>query len=244
MLMALNIEDGKLVLLGCCSLEFTRQKIITGGEGGIMLTDDSEIYYKALLHGHYNKRCKSEIPGTFDFKKFDLTGAGLKFRSHPLAIALAAEQFTHLDEWLQQKEKFASYIIGKLRIIPFLKVPEFDPALKKPAWYALVFQFDDTKCKVTINEFHAALIEHGLPEVDRPLSTGLLNNLPLFTEPHLIFPALYSNQTKPAEHVFPHASMFYENAIKIPVWAFPEDVHMVEKYINGILTVAERFTQN
>jgi dTDP-4-amino-4,6-dideoxygalactose transaminase/predicted dehydrogenase len=218
-------------------------KIITGGEGGIMLTDDSEIYYKALLQGHYNKRCITEIPEAFDLKKFDLTGAGLKFRSHPLAVALAAEQFTHLDNWLNQKSKFVSHIVEKLTTVPFLKFPEFDPALKKPAWYALVFQFVDTKSKATIEEFYGALKGHGLPEVDRPLSTGLLNKLPLFTEPHLIFPALYSNQTKPDANLYPNAQLFYKNAIKLPVWAFPEDADMVEKYINGILAVAERFTQ-
>jgi perosamine synthetase len=38
------------------------QKIITGGEGGIMVTNDDELYYRANLLGHYNKRCRDEIP--------------------------------------------------------------------------------------------------------------------------------------------------------------------------------------
>lgn len=220
------------------------QKIVTGGEGGIMLTDDSDIFCRALLQGHYNKRCLSQIPEEFELKRFALTGAGLKFRAHPLAIALAAEQFTHLDNWLDQKNTFASYIIERLTNVPFLKMPEFDRAVKKPAWYALVFQFDGTMCTATIEEFYAALKDHDLPEVDRPMSTGLLNNLPLFTEPHLILPALYTDMTKPDGSLYPNAQVFYENAIKLPVWAFSEDAPVVEKYVNGILAVAERFTTN
>ncbi|MCQ4142743.1 aminotransferase class I/II-fold pyridoxal phosphate-dependent enzyme, partial [Chryseobacterium sp. EO14] len=38
------------------------QKIITGGEGGILTTSSEEVYYRALLLGHYNKRCRQEIP--------------------------------------------------------------------------------------------------------------------------------------------------------------------------------------
>lgn len=36
-------------------------KIITGGEGGILITNDKSIYDRAVLLGHYNKRCKKEI---------------------------------------------------------------------------------------------------------------------------------------------------------------------------------------
>ena len=36
-------------------------KIITGGEGGIVITNNKYIYKNCILLGHYNKRCKQEI---------------------------------------------------------------------------------------------------------------------------------------------------------------------------------------
>ena len=36
------------------------EKIISGGEGGILVADKPEHYHRALLLGHYNKRPKSE----------------------------------------------------------------------------------------------------------------------------------------------------------------------------------------
>jgi dTDP-4-amino-4,6-dideoxygalactose transaminase len=36
-------------------------KPLSAGEGGFVLTDDDETYYRVLLHGQYNKRCRNEI---------------------------------------------------------------------------------------------------------------------------------------------------------------------------------------
>src|SRR5258706_14800553 len=86
------------------------QKVVTGGEGGIVLTDDVEMYYKGLLLGHYNKRCKQEIPKEHPLSKYSVTGMGLKLRSHPLAVAIASQQLDHLEEWTKQKKEYARYL--------------------------------------------------------------------------------------------------------------------------------------
>ena len=53
-------------------------KIITGGEGGIIITNNKYIYKNAILLGHYNKRCKQEInPNSIDYK-YAVTGKLLK----------------------------------------------------------------------------------------------------------------------------------------------------------------------
>ena len=53
------------------------QKIISGGEGGILLTKHKDIFSRALLQGHYNKRCKQEISQDDPLFQFALTGLGL-----------------------------------------------------------------------------------------------------------------------------------------------------------------------
>jgi dTDP-4-amino-4,6-dideoxygalactose transaminase len=69
------------------------KKTLTGGEGGFLLTNDENVFYRALLLGHYNKRCKQEIPNEHELYSLAVTGMGLKFRIHPVAAAIAEEQF-------------------------------------------------------------------------------------------------------------------------------------------------------
>src|SRR5581483_4466177 len=94
------------------------QKIITGGEGGILLTNHTELYERALLFGQYNKRCKQEIRQDSPYYAYAVTGFGLKLRAHPLAIAIANEQFTHLSQWHAAKQKNAQYLTQKLDKYP------------------------------------------------------------------------------------------------------------------------------
>ena len=51
-------------------------KIITGGEGGIIITNNKYIYKNAILLGHYNKRCKQEINKNSIDYKYAVTGKG------------------------------------------------------------------------------------------------------------------------------------------------------------------------
>lgn len=91
------------------------QKTVTGGEGGIILTDDKKMFNRVLLQGHYNKRPKSEIDKSDDLYKYYLTGMGLKLRAHPLAIAIADEQFGHLNDFLRTRNEYATRITEALK---------------------------------------------------------------------------------------------------------------------------------
>jgi dTDP-4-amino-4,6-dideoxygalactose transaminase len=214
------------------------QKIVTGGEGGIMLTDEEEVYTRALLQGHYNKRCFEEISPRHHLYPYAHTGLGLKLRAHPLAVAMAYEQFQHLDDWLNQKRQFAELLITELSKIPFLKMPLLSN--KKPSWYAFVINYDAKNTGGISREvFCKALKEEGLDEVDIPRSTCPLNNLSLFRMPQKALPRLYKPLTIPDE-AFPNSDAFYNTAIKFPVWALPEDEPIVKAYIKGIIKVAEQ----
>ena len=213
------------------------QKIVSGGEGGILLTDSNEVFYRALLLGHYNKRCKQEIPTNYHLAEFSQTGFGQKFRAHPLAIAMANQQFSHLDKWIAQKTTYAQRIIKDLSDCSFLRMPECKNG--QPSWYAFVMSFDDQAANgVTADKFVNTLHAEGLVEVDLPRSTCPIHNLPLFYSPEKAMPRLYKSQSYDRKK-FPKAERFYQTAIKIPVWAFPEDEGVVRAYIKGFKKVID-----
>jgi perosamine synthetase len=98
-------------------------KPLSAGEGGFVLTDDDEIFYRVLLHGHYNKRCRNEIPASYDLYPYAVTGMGLKFRVHPLAAAIALSQLTHLDGYLQGRQAIATRMCETLNGLPGIALP-------------------------------------------------------------------------------------------------------------------------
>ena len=95
---------------------------------------------------------------------------------------------------------------------------------------------------LTRDSFVEALHKRGLKEVDIPRSTGLLNELPLFTHAHEAIPRFgdqpWSEVQKTEE--FPIAKEFFDHAIKIPMWATPGDHEIVEFYVDGFLEEAGR----
>ena len=128
-------------------------------------------------------------------------------------------------------------MIEGLEKYPFLKMPRFEE--KQPSWYAFVMQYDETQAHgVSIDLFEKALKAEGLQELDRPGSTRPIHNLPLFTKPHIAMPRLY--QTPLAQSgTFPRAETFYRRALKLPVWAFPDEQEIVSLYIQGMQKVAD-----
>ncbi len=218
------------------------QKIITGGEGGIILTDNQEIYIKALLLGHYNKRCKQEIDVNHKYYKYAVTGMGLKLRAHPLAIAIANEQLSHLEEWKTQKQKYAKLLTDNLSSIPGIITPILKEG-ESPAWYAYIIRYDSKQLNnLPVEKFFEALQAEGCVDADMPGSTCPLNTLPLFQTPGELFPE-YESKFGYSVGDFPKAEEFFQRAIKIPVWVNEADLPIVEKYIEAIKKVVHNYKE-
>jgi len=216
------------------------QKTLTGGEGGILLTDNDEIFYRALLLGHYNKRCKKEIPTNYPLYQYAVTGMGLKLRIHPIAAAIANEQFDNLESVLEGRRKFARKMIKELKDLPGIKVPEV-PEDIEPSWYAFVLQYKPEELGgLPIEKFYEALYAEGCIEIDRPGSTCPLNYHPLFQNPELLF-SRYKGKISYKKGDFPNAERFHEHSLKLPVWHDPKDKEIVDSYIKAFKKVIENY---
>ncbi|WP_433655345.1 DegT/DnrJ/EryC1/StrS family aminotransferase [Nocardia sp. CA-128927] len=213
-------------------------KPLSAGEGGFVLTDDDEVYHRVLLHGQYNKRCRSEIPADSELHRYAVTGMGLKHRIHPLAAAVALEQLSRLDEYLDGRQRIAEHIAEELDELPGLMMPWNEPDAHS-SWYGLTIQYDaDSLDDVPIERFHAALLAEGCAEIDRPGSTCPLNLLPLFQEPGLLFPA-FTGKLAYAPGDYPRAEEIHHATLKLPVWHREEDLSIVDRYIEAIRKVTE-----
>lgn len=213
-------------------------KIITGGEGGIIITNNKYIYKNCILLGHYNKRCKQEVNKNSTDYKYATTGKGLKLRAHPLAIRIAYEQFKNIDNINSIKQDMVNIIKNTIDNIDglTLNVPYEG---SKCSYYALIIKYDPSKFNnLPIERFIDALNAEGGVEYDKPGSTCPLNRLELFKNPSYFFPSygkIFDENEK-----FVNADKFYDNSFKIPVWYNKEDENIVIKYCE-ILNKVSRY---
>lgn len=220
------------------------QKIVTGGEGGVMSTDNEDIHARAVMLGHYNKRCFKEVPDGHPLKAFALTGMGLKLRASPMNVAMADEQFDHLSDWLAQKRVFAEMITQRLSGLPGLASPVV-PEGGEPSWYSYVMRYRSEELSgLTIERFHEALVAEGCREANLPTSTCPLNWLPLFQQAGEMFPAYKGSSMLAYEPgQFPCAERFARQAITLPVWANAQDEALVTQYLDAIEKVVRNHEQ-
>ena len=214
-------------------------KIITGGEGGIIITNNKYTYKNALLLGHYNKRCKQEISKDSTDYKYAVTGKGLKLRAHPIAIRIAYEQFKDLDKINLVKQDMVQIVKNTVDKIDGLTL-NIPYEGSKCSYYALIIKYDSSKFNNTpIEEFVRALNEEGGVEFDKPGSTCPLNRLELFKNPSYFFPS-YDKILKDNEK-FQGADTFYDNSFKIPVWYNKDDEEIVIKYCDILNKVSNYY---
>lgn len=223
---------GSFGLAAAMSLQ--AQKPLVAGEGGVLLTDSDEIYYRALLFGHYNKRCKQEIPADYPLADFSETGWGLKLRIHPLAAAIAEEQLTEVPDILAKRREIATQLSEGLRGLPGLSLPCVR-ADSEPSWYAFVIRYDQRAVNnLPLARIYDALHAEGCLEVDRPGSTRPLSDYELFRHPGRVFE---NCRDWPAPPALPKAHALYETSLKLPVWHRSEDIPIADAYVNAIRKV-------
>lgn len=203
-------------------------KIITGGEGGIVITNNKYIYKNCIMFGHYNKRCKQEISKNSIDYKYAITGKGLKLRAHPLAIKIAYEMFKNLDKINEMKTKMVHIIEKTISKIDGIELNKSYPGSTN-SYYALILKYDPKKFEnLPIEKFIKALQAEGGIEFDKPGSTCPLNRLELFKNPKYLYPNY--NQLFKENEIFKQADNFYENSFKLPIWYSEEDIEIVLKY--------------
>lgn len=215
---------------------FQGQKIISGGEGGMLLTDDHEMYIRAQLLGHYNKRCRQEIPPTHPFYELATTGFGLKHRAHPLAVAIAREQFGHLEEFRAGKSRFADRFAQALRPFEFITLSQYGRAHTSPTWYLLAATFDEVAAGASRELFVNALHAEGLAEIEAYTYLQPLHELPLFQRVPPIGPIRWPTSKRPGG-LFDCARSFCQSLVKIPAWSFADEEPIVGQYIQGLTKV-------
>lgn len=158
------------------------QKTIWAGEGGVLATSLPDLYERALLLGHFNLRALQEIPQSSPNFASAFTGTGLKYRAHPLGLALALPQIKTVDQLIEDRQKSAAALIDALRSVPGIEVVQSWQPGTVHSNYALVALIDPTICGFDRQAFTAAMHAENIRTVSIPRQMNSMSQYPVFTQ--------------------------------------------------------------
>jgi perosamine synthetase len=112
--------------IGDCGIfSFYGNKVITSGEGGMLTTDDQDLYLKAkLLRDH---AMSAE-------KRYWHTEIGFNYRMTNLQAALGVAQMERIDEFLAKRRQVMQWYRQYLGIHPRLRLNREEPGTKNVYW--------------------------------------------------------------------------------------------------------------
>lgn len=144
---------GSMGAIGCFS--FYANKIITTGEGGMVVTDDD-----ALAAHIRSLKDLSHMPG----KRFWHQELGYNYRMTNLQAALGLGQLRHVDEFIEKKIQMTADYEKRLKSIPGLTLPVTKPYAKNVFWmYSVLVEKD---FPLSRDQLRAALKEKGVDTRD------------------------------------------------------------------------------
>lgn len=218
--------------VACWSLQGS--KLLTGGEGGILLTDDQDVFERAVLLGHNLKRPAKSVKNEY-YKGLERTGYGLKLRMHPLAAVMVLHQLKHYCfDWIKGREETLKYFEKRLEQETFFKgMVKRDYVTSMGAWYGFKPMADFESLQIDKDHLVNWMKERGF-EIKIPKSKAIPNYELFISDKYKI-----NNFDKniPVKEC-PNAEKYYSKILTFPTYTFHE-YELIEKYIEAIKEYCE-----
>lgn len=157
-------------------------KALPTSEGGILCTNDREIYERAIVFGHYGR-----IQDTCEIEKYrnmaGLAIGGQKFRMNGFSAVLARTQLAKYPRVLEDKKRSSELWWGLLKDVPGIvpHMPKWENSTLG-GWYAPrgIYDPDEAPGNLPLKAFARAVQAEGT--VCRPGGYHLLHRHPVFND--------------------------------------------------------------
>ncbi len=239
---------GTFGAIGCFSMNNT--KMLSAGESGILITDNQELYERALLFSDFGPRLENGIKLKKHIR-YRETGLGCKHRINPICAVIALEKLKKLDFYISSRKQRLDYLSQGLLDIPGLSPPVTRDHVTRGAYYGYrPFIIKKELNNIDINIFINALQAEGM-EI-RQSGNPPLHLLPLFKEPVSVINnfGISKIEHKNIDQRYfynqgdlPVSEFFYNNTFSLPTFTF-ESEKLIDKYIKAFIKVCDYFTKN
>lgn len=198
--------DYKETKVGCCKysdmtvFSFHPVKIVTTGEGGMVLTNDKDLYEK-LVYGITRdpKLMTGTADGPWYYQQIDL---GFNYRMTDMQAALGYSQMQKVNEFVSKRRYLAKRYNELLKNINGIQLPDQNEDTKS-SWHLYVVRVDFSKISKTKNQIFAEMKEKGI--------CLNLHYIPVHTQPY------YENLGFKGGD-FPNSEKYYEEAFTLPLY--------------------------
>lgn len=197
---------------------FHPAKVITTGEGGMILTNDKEFADKMKSFRHHGIVKNPEKGGWY----YDIEEPGYNYRITSFQCALGLSQFKKLDKFVERRKEIVETYNKAFTGIDEIITPK-ESSYAKSAWHIYPIQLKLEKLKITRREAFDYFREQGI---------GVQVH---YTPVHLL--SFYKTEFGCKKGDFPIAEKYSERAITLPL--FPKlsevDIQRVIKAVKNLV---------
>ena len=158
-------KTGTMGHMACCS--FCQNKTFTtGGEGGMVTTDDEEAAWTARSfrdHG-YDVKERLNLLEMEQKLPYIHNMVGWNYRMTEMQSAIGLEELRRIDTWnLPMRRRNAAIVMDRLKSMPQIKYLPVDTPERKNGWYVMAFSLDLENMSCDIKKFVDAAAAEGAP---------------------------------------------------------------------------------
>ena len=158
-------KTGTIGDVAACS--FCQNKTFTtGGEGGMVTTDDEDLAWRARSfrdHG-YNVKQRLSLLELEQRLPYIHNMVGWNYRMTEMQSAIGLAELERIDTWnLPTRRRNARIIIDSIKDLPRVVYTPIDTEDRRNGWYVMAFSLDIENMSCDIDKFVAACAAEGAP---------------------------------------------------------------------------------
>lgn len=208
------------------TFSFHPVKHITTGEGGMITTNDEELYKKLILfrtHGitRNNELLHNQDEGPWYYEQLDL---GYNYRITDIQCALGISQLKKLEKFVARRREIVAQYNKAFKELEGVVIP-YQDQYSDSSWHLYIIKLELDKLKAGRQEIFEAL---------KALNIGVnVHYIPVYYFP-------YYQKLGYGKGLCPNAEYLYERIITLPLFPQMTDVD-VERVINSVSKVLEAY---
>ncbi len=201
---------------------FHPAKIITTGEGGMVTTNDEELWHRLKLFRNNgierDPKYLEGLPPLWYYEVRDITD---NHNFTEFQAALGRSQFKRLEQFSKRRLELMKLYSDKLRPHPYIKLltPEFKDSI---AFHLCVALIDFSSFGITRNEFMRALLAKNIGTQ--------VHYIPLYRHPYFV------KKYGETKDCFPAMEEYYSKAISLPLY-FGLNNEDIERVVSTLVEV-------
>lgn len=199
----LDTKVGSCAFSDMTVFSFHPVKIVTTGEGGMVLTNNKDLYEKLLLYRSHGitrdpARMTHESDGAWYYQQIEL---GYNYRMTDIQAALGASQMARLDAFVARRRELAARYDELLRELPLVTPHVIEGA--NPSWHIYVVRMAFDQISKTKQQIFEEMKEQGV--------VLNLHYIPVHRQP-------YYEKLGFRQGDFPQSEKYYDEAFTLPLY--------------------------